>query len=93
MLTKTKIILAVAVIFGAASAAQASDHENQSGGFRIGPLGQKFAPRSPSRKWLHEQRMMAPYGSAYAPAYGYGPADGYAYAPGRSRTWNYQRGW
>jgi hypothetical protein len=33
MLTKTKIALAAALILGTASAALASDHENQSGGF------------------------------------------------------------
>jgi hypothetical protein len=40
---KTLIALSAALalgILGAASAAQASDHENQSGGFKIGPLGQ-----------------------------------------------------
>jgi hypothetical protein len=33
MLTKTKIILAATLLLGTASAALASDHEDQSGGF------------------------------------------------------------
>ena len=39
----TLIALSAAAAFGimgAATAAQASDHEDQTGGFRIGPLGQ-----------------------------------------------------
>jgi hypothetical protein len=40
MFTKTKIAFAAALMVGAASAALASDHEDQSGGFKIGPLGQ-----------------------------------------------------
>jgi hypothetical protein len=40
---KTLIALSTAVVIGllgAGSLAQASDHEDQSGGFKIGPLGQ-----------------------------------------------------
>ena len=39
---KTLIALSAALALGiiGASTAQASDHEDQSGGFRIGPLGQ-----------------------------------------------------
>jgi hypothetical protein len=33
MLTKSKIILAAALLFGTATVALASDHEDQSGGF------------------------------------------------------------
>jgi hypothetical protein len=43
--SKSITALSVAVVFGvlgAASAALASDHENQSGGFRYGPQGQVF---------------------------------------------------
>ena len=43
MLAKTKIALAAAVIiFGAASAARASDGHEDRNGFHIGPLGQYF---------------------------------------------------
>jgi len=35
MLTKTKIAFAAALIIGTASAALASDHEDQSGGFQV----------------------------------------------------------
>ena len=80
MLTKTKIILAAAVMFGAASAAQAAD-EHESGGYRIGPLGQQFAPRSANRQWLHDQK----YGFAHSRAYDF------AYVPGRPRMWHYDR--
>jgi hypothetical protein len=40
------IVLSTVIALGVvgASAAQASDHENQSGGFKIGPLGQRFGP-------------------------------------------------
>jgi hypothetical protein len=42
---KTSILAAATIVMlGAASAAYASDHENQSGGFDIGPLGQCFVP-------------------------------------------------
>jgi hypothetical protein len=47
--SKSITALSVAVVlgvFGAASAAVASDHENQSGGFRYGPQGQVFGTSS-----------------------------------------------
>jgi hypothetical protein len=41
MLTKSKLVIAAALIFGAASAAQAgNDKDDQSGGFVWGPMGQ-----------------------------------------------------
>jgi hypothetical protein len=46
---KTLIALSAAIalgIMGAASVAQASDHEDQSGGFKIGPLGQRMGGSS-----------------------------------------------
>jgi hypothetical protein len=45
MLTKTNIVLAAALILGVASAAQAGgrDDADQSGGYRLGPLGQSAA--------------------------------------------------
>jgi hypothetical protein len=60
MTVKTTLIALSTVvalgIAGAASVAQASDHENQSGGYRIGPFGQIFgSPRGTA------------FGFAYAP--------------------------
>ena len=45
MFTKTKLALAAALIFGAASAVQAAsenDGGNETGGYRLGPMGQHF---------------------------------------------------
>jgi hypothetical protein len=83
MLTRTTAILAAALIAGAASAAQANDHEDQSGGFRTGPMGQVLAPRSATQRWLHNQK----YGFARRHDYGF------AYMPGRPRAWSYERDW
>jgi hypothetical protein len=71
---------ATVVMLGAASAAYASDHENQSGGFDIGPLGQCFVPPDCGQ------------GQAAAPRRGF---SGYAYAPDRwyhqERAWRRAR--
>lgn len=53
---KTFIELATAFLiglFGIGSLAQASDHENQSGGFKIGPLGQVFGAPTPAAQFAH----------------------------------------
>jgi hypothetical protein len=45
MLTKTKMLLAAALVLGVASAAQAGgkdDDGGSGGGYRVGPLGQSF---------------------------------------------------
>jgi hypothetical protein len=44
MLTKTKMVLAAALMIGLASAAQAGgrDDADSSGGYRVGPAGQSF---------------------------------------------------
>ena len=47
MLTKTKVALAAALIFGAASAAQANEPRDEFGGYRVGPLGQSFQGANP----------------------------------------------
>jgi hypothetical protein len=46
MLTKTKIALAVAVILGAASAAQANEPRDEYGGYKYGPFGQRMGTHS-----------------------------------------------
>jgi hypothetical protein len=81
MLTRNTIALALAaaMTLGVASVAQASDHENQSGGFRVGPLGQRFAPPRAER-----------YGFAYAPGWGVYRGHDYAYAPWGRRAWRYE---
>jgi hypothetical protein len=46
MFTKTTLALAAALIFGVASAAQAAnenDGGNETGGYRVGPMGQQFS--------------------------------------------------
>src|ERR1700730_6563548 len=49
MFTKTKLALAAALVLGAASAVQASDHDNwnDTGGYRLGPMGQHFGGVNP----------------------------------------------
>jgi hypothetical protein len=41
LLTISKVALAAAAILTAASSSQAADHEDQSGGSRVGPEGQR----------------------------------------------------
>ncbi len=84
MLTRNTMALALsaAMILGIAGAAQASsDHEHQSGGFRIGPLGQVFGPSRMHR-----------YGYAYEPrwhSYRH-RGDAYAYVPRGGRAWHHE---
>jgi hypothetical protein len=50
MFTKTKLALAAALILGAASAAQAANENNggnETGGYRLGPMGQHFSGVNP----------------------------------------------
>jgi hypothetical protein len=81
MVNKTRMVLAAVMIIGGACAAQAagSDKDEGVGGFRIGPLGQVFAPRSANQQWLHDQK----YGFTYG-----GPV--YGFAPEQPRMWYYE---
>ena len=49
-MTKTKIALAIALMLGVASAAQAgTDNDGDTtGGYRVGPLGQSFSGANPA---------------------------------------------
>jgi len=74
----TKIVLAAALVFGAAAAAQASGSQNDyggnTGGYHIGPMGQWFG------------------GPAFRPRYwGYRYRGAYAYVPRYRRYWRYER--
>ncbi len=74
MLTKTKLALAAALVLGAASAAQAGKDgpSDQTGGYRVGPLGQSLSGANPVYHRSLRARMMRG-GSAFAFA-----PDGYA---------------
>jgi hypothetical protein len=49
MFTKAKLALAVVLVLGAASAVQANDKDrNDTGGYRVGPLGQTFQGANPA---------------------------------------------
>jgi hypothetical protein len=79
MLTKTKLALAAVLIFGAASAVQAAsenDGGNETGGFRVGPMGQHFAGANPAY-----HRSMR-----YGYRYDRGP---FAFVPGFHRHWQW----
>ncbi len=80
MFTKTtKIALAAALIFGAASAVQAAnenDGGNETGGYHLGPMGQHFGGANPA----YHGRM------TYAHRYGSGP---FAFVPGYRRHWRW----
>jgi hypothetical protein len=62
MLTRTKIALAAAVILGAASAAQANEPRDEYGGYKYGPMGQRFGTTA---HWRMPRG--AYYGFAFAP--------------------------
>jgi hypothetical protein len=79
MFTKTKLALAAALIFGVASAAQAAsenDGGNETGGYRVGPMGQHFGGVNPvyHRSLRHAYR------------YDSGP---FAFVPGYQRHWRW----
>ena len=79
MFTKTKLALAAALIFGAASAVQAAnenDGGNETGGYHYGPMGQYFGGGSPFDH--HSPRYTYRYGS--------GP---FAFVPGYRRHWHW----
>jgi len=83
MLTTTKLALAAALIFGAASAVQAAsenDGGNETGGYRVGPMGQHFAGANPAY-----HRSMR-YGHRYDYGYDGGP---FAFVPGVHRHWRW----
>jgi hypothetical protein len=67
MLTTAKLALAAALVLGAASAVQANDNDrNDTGGYRVGPMGQHFGGANPV---FH--RSMRYGGSAFAFVPGY----------------------
>jgi opacity protein-like surface antigen len=82
MFTKTKLAVAAALVLGAASAVQASDHDNWNdvGGYRTGPMGQHFGGVNPVY-----HRSMRNGGGAFA------------FVPGvpfrHYRTWDRSWGW
>jgi hypothetical protein len=79
MFTKTKLALAAALIFGVASAAQAAnenDGGNETGGYRVGPMGQHFSGANPAY-----HRSMR-----YAHRYDNSP---FAFVPGYHRHWQW----
>jgi hypothetical protein len=88
MFTKTKLALAAALIFGAASAGQAAnenDGGNETGGFHLGTMGQHFGGANPvyHRSMRHEYR----YGSLrHEYRYDRGP---FAFVPGYRRHWQW----
>jgi hypothetical protein len=77
MFTKTKLALAAALIFGVASAAQAAnenDGGNETGGYRLGPMGQHFGGVNP----VYHRSLRHGYDS--------GP---FAFVPGYRRHWQW----
>ena len=78
MFTKTKLALAAALIVGAASVAQANEPTDEYGGYRVGPLGQRFGGVNPTY-----HRSMRYGGGAYA----YVP--GFRIPPQHYRTWRW----
>ena len=82
MFTETKLALAAALILGAASAVQAAnenDGGNETGGYRIGPMGQHFGGVNPvyHRSLRHAYRYHR---------YDSGP---FAFVPGYHRHWHW----
>jgi hypothetical protein len=69
MLSMTKLALAATLVLGAASGVQAAnenDGGNETGGFRVGPLGQKFQGANPA----YHRSMRYEHGVyAYVPGY------------------------
>jgi hypothetical protein len=81
MFATTKLTLAAALIFGAASAVQAAnenDGGNETGGYHYGPMGQYFGGANP----VHHRSLR--YGYRYK--YGSGP---FAFVPGYRRHWRW----
>jgi hypothetical protein len=67
MFTKTKLALAAALVLGAASAVEANDNDrNDTGGYRVGPLGQHFQGANPV---YHRSMWRGRYGYAYVPGF------------------------
>jgi hypothetical protein len=76
MLRETALALAVALMFGGVTAAQANsnaDNWNEVGGYRIGPLGQRLGGTG---FWPHWRGRRSAY-------------FGFAYVPRHHRVWNH----
>jgi hypothetical protein len=71
MFTKTKLALAAALVFSAASAVQASNDNEEKGGYRLGPMGQQFGGVNPvyHRSLRHAYRYHDGGAFAYVPGY------------------------
>jgi hypothetical protein len=82
MFTRTKLALAAALMFGVASAAQAAnenDGGNETGGYRLGPMGQHFGGANP----VYHRSMR----HGYIYRYDNGP---FAFVPGYHRHWRWE---
>jgi hypothetical protein len=67
MFTKTKLALAVVMMLGAASAVEANDKDgNDTGGYRVGPLGQSFQGANPA---YHRSMRRGRGAYAFVPEY------------------------
>lgn len=72
MLTKTTTALLTAALIGVASAALANDNSansGETGGSKIGPLGQCFVPNCGEGRGSQGYYQSGPYGFAYVPAH------------------------
>jgi hypothetical protein len=75
MMSKITLVLAAAAVFGAVSVAQANEHEDQWGGFKIGPLGQRMGTTPHMSRWR---------------VHGI-PNFGFAFVPRHARVWHHER--
>jgi opacity protein-like surface antigen len=83
MLNTAKLAFAAALVLGAASAAQANDHDrNDTGGYRVGPMGQSFQGANPA----YHPSMRRGWG-----AYGYVPGHRVPYRHYRTWEWGWDR--
>ena len=82
MFTRTKLALAAALMFGAASAVQAAsdnDGGNETGGYRLGPMGQQFGGVNPAyHRSLRHAYIYDRYGNGR-----------YAFFPGYRQHWRW----
>jgi hypothetical protein len=63
MMSKITIALAAAAVFGAVSAAQANEPRDEYGGYKYGPMGQRFGTTS---HWRHNGPF---FGFAFVPGH------------------------